>query len=44
MSLLAPVVRVAGPDTIVPLPRLEDAYLPSEQRIIQAVEKTLSYE
>src|SRR6202011_4266233 len=29
LSLLAPVVRVTGYDTIVPLPRLEQEYMPS---------------
>ncbi len=28
-SLLAPVARVAGYDTVVPLPRLEQHYMPS---------------
>ncbi len=38
-SLKAPVLRVTGYDTIVPLYRLEDYYLPTEQRIIEAVQK-----
>lgn len=41
--LLAPVQRVAAFDTIVPLYRLEGYYLPSEERIIKAVQKTMEY-
>jgi 2-oxoisovalerate dehydrogenase E1 component beta subunit len=36
LSLLAPVVRVTGYDTIVPLPRLEQEYMPSVGRIVAA--------
>ena len=35
-SLLAPVVRVTGYDTVVPLPRLEQHYMPSVGRIVAA--------
>ena len=41
LSLLAPVQRVTGYDTIMPLFRLEKAYIPSVERIITAVKKTL---
>lgn len=36
MSLLAPVARVTGYDTVMPLPRLEQHYLPSVDRIVAA--------
>jgi pyruvate dehydrogenase E1 component beta subunit len=36
LSLQAPVARVTGYDTIVPLPRLEQHYLPSVARIADA--------
>jgi 2-oxoisovalerate dehydrogenase E1 component beta subunit len=36
LSLMAPVVRVTGYDAIVPLPRLEQHYLPSVARIADA--------
>jgi pyruvate dehydrogenase E1 component beta subunit len=36
LSLLAPVVRVTGYDTIIPLPRLEQHYMPSVDRIVAA--------
>ncbi|MGU7781482.1 alpha-ketoacid dehydrogenase subunit beta [Burkholderia sp. PU8-34] len=40
-SLLAPVQRVTGYDVVVPLFRLENQYLPSVERIVSAVRKTL---
>ncbi|NMG16612.1 alpha-ketoacid dehydrogenase subunit beta [Aromatoleum bremense] len=40
-TLLAPVRRVTGYDTVVPLARLEYQYLPSVERIVAAVHKTL---
>ncbi len=43
LSLLAPVERVTGYDTIVPLPRLEQRYLPSVERILAAVRRTLHH-
>jgi 2-oxoisovalerate dehydrogenase E1 component beta subunit len=41
-DLLAPVERVAGWDTHIPLFRLEMKYLPSVERITAAVRRTLS--
>lgn len=43
LSLLAPVRRVAGFDCVMPLPRLEAAYLPSKERILAAVHDVMSY-
>ena len=43
LSLLAPVVRVAGYDTIMPLPRLESQYMPNEARILDAARRTLAF-
>ena len=40
-SLLAPVQRVTGYDVVMPLPRLEHHYLPSVERILAGVRKTL---
>ena len=40
-SLKAPVRRVTGWDTVFPLKRGEDLYLPSVERIVAAVESTL---
>jgi len=44
VSLLAPIERVAGWDTVMPLPRLERHYLPSEARILGAVRRVLAYQ
>jgi pyruvate dehydrogenase E1 component beta subunit len=43
MSLVAPIERVTGYDTIVPYPKLEYSYLPSVKRIIAAVHRTLEF-
>jgi len=42
-SLLAPVTRVTGYDTVVPLARLEDAYLPDVDRILVAARSALEF-
>ena len=42
-SLLAPVKRVTGYDTVMPLPRLEQRYLPGEQQILDAAHGVLEY-
>ena len=43
LGLLAPVTRVAGYDAVMPLPRLEEHYMPSVDRIVTAVERVMSY-
>ena len=43
MSLVAPVGRVAGWDTVMPLPQLEGNYMPSEGRILAAARRALRY-
>ena len=43
LSLLAPVERVTGYDTIFPAAILEDHYLPTAERVIEAVRRTLEY-
>ena len=43
LSLLAPVVRVTGYDTVVPLPRLEQHYLPSVGRIVAAAREACRF-
>jgi 2-oxoisovalerate dehydrogenase E1 component beta subunit len=40
-SLLAPVQRVTGYDIVVPLARLEHEFMPSVERIVAAVRKTM---
>ncbi len=44
VSLLAPIERVTGWDTVMPLPRLEQYYLPSEARILDAARRVLAYQ
>jgi 2-oxoisovalerate dehydrogenase E1 component beta subunit len=44
VSLLAPVERVTGWDTVMPLPRLEQQYLPSVERIVAAARRALAYQ
>lgn len=43
MSLLAPVQRVTGFDTVMPYYKLEKKYIPSEKQIINAVQKVMEY-
>jgi 2-oxoisovalerate dehydrogenase E1 component subunit beta len=43
LSLQAPIERVTGYDTVMPLPRLEHHYLPSEGRIVAAARRALAF-
>jgi pyruvate dehydrogenase E1 component beta subunit len=43
LSLLAPVQRVTGFDTVMPYLKLEKKYLPSVNRIIEGVMKTMEF-
>ena len=43
LSLQAPIVRVTGPDIIVPLPKGEDYYYVSPERIMTEIERTVSF-
>lgn len=42
-SLVAPVRRVAGYDTVMPLPRLEAHYMPSAERVERAARELMDY-
>ncbi len=42
-SLVAPVERVAGYDTVMPLPRLEHHYMPGTARIVAAARRAMAY-
>jgi pyruvate dehydrogenase E1 component beta subunit len=42
-SLLAPIERIAGFDTVMPYPRLESYYMPGVNRIMEAVRRTVAY-
>jgi pyruvate dehydrogenase E1 component beta subunit len=43
LYLKAPVLRVTGYDVVMPLPKLEDQYLPSVERIQKAVSEVMKY-
>jgi pyruvate dehydrogenase E1 component beta subunit len=43
LSLAAPLRRVAGYDTVMPLARLEHRYMPSAGRIVAAVRETMAF-
>ena len=43
LSLFAPVPRVSSYDVVVPLSRLEGAYMPDTRRIMEAAHKCLSF-
>ncbi len=42
-ALRAPVRRVTGFDTVMPLPKLEAHYMPSADRIVAAAQETMAY-
>jgi 2-oxoisovalerate dehydrogenase E1 component subunit beta len=42
-SLVAPIIRVAGADTVMPLPRLEGFYLPNVERVIAAADRAMAF-
>ncbi|MDG0789497.1 alpha-ketoacid dehydrogenase subunit beta [Cohnella ginsengisoli] len=43
LHLEAPVLRVAGPDTVYPFALIEDAWLPTPARIVKAANQTLQF-
>jgi pyruvate dehydrogenase E1 component beta subunit len=43
LSLEAPVERVTGFDTVVPLMKLENHYLPSPERILRGIRKVMAF-
>jgi pyruvate dehydrogenase E1 component beta subunit len=43
LHLRAPVVRVTGFDTVMPLPKGEHFYLPDVPRIVRAVRQAMSF-
>jgi pyruvate dehydrogenase E1 component beta subunit len=43
LHLIAPVERVTGWDTVMPLPRLEHHYMPGVDRIVDAAKRALAY-
>ncbi len=43
LSLLAPIQRVTGYDTVMPLYRLEGHYMPKQSQVIEAVKSVLEF-
>ncbi|MBS3103060.1 alpha-ketoacid dehydrogenase subunit beta [Candidatus Woesearchaeota archaeon] len=43
LSLEAPIVRVTGYDTVLPMAKLENYHIPSEERIIKGISKVMSF-
>jgi pyruvate dehydrogenase E1 component beta subunit len=43
LSLEAPVVRVTGYDVAYPLPKLENYYLPNQDKVLAAIEKVAKF-
>ena len=44
LSLYAPVMRVAGYDPVMPLPKLESHYMPNQDRILAAAREVVRYQ
>jgi pyruvate dehydrogenase E1 component beta subunit len=42
-TLLAPIERVAGYDTMMPYPRLEAAYMPDVEQVLAAVRRAMAF-
>jgi len=43
LYLKAPVTRISGYDVVMPYYQLENDYLPSPGRVVQAIRDTLAY-
>lgn len=43
LYLRAPIIRVTGYDVVLPLPKLEDYYIPTVERIKKGIEEVMSY-
>ncbi|MDP1759396.1 MAG: transketolase C-terminal domain-containing protein, partial [Thermodesulfovibrionales bacterium] len=43
LHLKAPIMRVTGYDVVLPLPKLEDFYIPTSARIKKAIEEVMKY-
>lgn len=43
LYLKAPIIRVTGFDAVMPLPKLEDYYMPAIQRIKKGIQEVLKY-
>jgi pyruvate dehydrogenase E1 component beta subunit len=43
LYLKAPIIRVTGHDAVIPLPKLEDHYMPTVERIRKALNEAMKY-
>jgi pyruvate dehydrogenase E1 component beta subunit len=43
LYLKSPILRVTGYDVVIPLPKLEDYYLPSVERVRKSIEEVMRY-
>jgi len=43
LYLKAPIMRVTACDAVLPLPKLEDYYMPTVERITRAIEEVMKY-
>lgn len=43
LNLEAPLLRITGQDIVVPLPKSEDYYYPSPERIVRGIRKTMEF-
>ncbi|MFD2612217.1 alpha-ketoacid dehydrogenase subunit beta [Paenibacillus gansuensis] len=43
LHLEAPVLRIAGPDTVYPFAQIEDQWLPNPARVIEGINKVLEF-
>ncbi len=43
LYLKAPIIRVTACDAVLPLPKLEDYYIPTVERIKKAIEEVMKY-
>ena len=43
LYLKSPIIRVTGYDVVLPLPKLEDYYIPTAARIKKAIEEVMRY-
>jgi pyruvate dehydrogenase E1 component beta subunit len=43
LHLKAPIIRVTGYDVVMPLPKLEDYYLPTIEKIRKGIENVMQY-
>jgi pyruvate dehydrogenase E1 component beta subunit len=43
LSLEAPVLRITGQDIVVPLPKREDIYYPTPERVVRGIKKIMEF-